>query len=151
MACTPVVDNTRTPSQILALTRGTNITTAPDEVDALCGTLRATAQPARTAMKVGQGTWRVVCAPHIKTLAGVLGATIDPVQYTMKGDVVSINVKLTSGLFGTVWLNAAANCTVADDNNLALKFTRYWFDSGEDALRAQPPTGMLWDWFVYMQ
>ena len=43
---------------------------------------------------------------------------------------------------GTLWLNATATCLAADDNNLALKFTRYWCDAGQDALRAEAPTGV---------
>lgn len=67
-----------------------------------------------------------------------------------QGDVVTINVKLTTAL-GTMWLNAAANCSVADDTNLALKFTRYWCDPGEDALRALPPDGTVWLYILHHQ
>ena len=51
---------------------------------------------------------------------------------------MTVNVKLVSGL-GTLWLNAQATCTAADDSNLQLKFTRYWCDLGSDALRPTPP------------
>lgn len=73
--------------QILTLTKDTTIATAPEEVNNLCSLLEGASsidRPAHAAIEVAQGTWRVVCAPHIKTLAGVIGATIDPVQYTMK-------------------------------------------------------------------
>lgn len=57
-----------------------------------------------------------------------------------QGEELTINVKLAHPL-GTLWLNAAATCKAADNTKLALKFTRYWCDVGQDALRADAPTG----------
>ena len=85
---------------------------------------------------LGQGTWEVFYAPHIRNLSQGLQTEFSPIRYTLLEDNNGIrsHVRYTNALFGSGWLSASGTITAEDESTLRIHFDSFWLDK-EDELR----------------
>lgn len=81
---------------------------------------------------------QVFFAPHIAALSAALGARFS-IRYNLRqpGSKLTSWVRYQHPLLGVGWLSASGTIEAADDATLLLRFDRFWWDAGEDALRTE--------------
>jgi len=74
------------------------------------------------------GTWRVIYAPHIVTIASLLQGSFDPVYYMMKpnGEMTS-HVRYQFPLIGSGWLSVSGTYSSQDEKQVCrVDFDKTW-------------------------
>ena len=135
---------------------GASMYSADAETARLVEELVGAFEPAGAAaesLRVGEGTWEVFYAPHIRGLSRwLLGTEFAPLRYRLwrEGDGIyrlSSHVRYR-GPFGEGWLSAAGTIREGDrDSELMLHFDRFWVDGPEGGPRLElpPDGGSAWD------
>ena len=93
----------------------------------------ASADTARASFELGEGTWEVVDAPHIRNMSKVLLTEFSPIRYTLKaGDLITSNVRYRGLLVGEGWLSASGQVFTEDSQTLRIAFDQFWWDPSDD-------------------
>lgn len=74
------------------------------------------------------GTWRIVYAPHIFTMASLFQGSFDPVYYIMKqkGQITS-HARFQFPIIGTGWLSVSGTYSSQDEQNVCrVDFDKAW-------------------------
>jgi len=132
----------------------TNVNPSPRmtaAVDALIASNTNT-QMAADTFRLGQGTWEVFDAPHIRTLSALMFTEFEPIRYVLDGEFMSSNVKYKLPIGGgDGWLSASGSLTALGRDSLTLHFDRFWVDRGSTPLRpiiSQRQADKGWDGFI---
>lgn len=84
---------------------------------------------------IAPGTWRIIYAPHISTLSGLLGGSFDPVLYEMKAEKMEIisHAKYSFPILGEGWLSVSGTYGTYDDDCVCrVDFDRAWIGIGSE-------------------
>jgi len=100
------------------------------------------------SLRVGEGTWEVFYAPHIRSLSRWLfGTEFAPLRYRLWKDDGGV-YRLTSHaryhgpILGDGWLSASGTIRVGEqDSELLLHFDQFWVDGPGESPRAELPGG----------
>lgn len=99
-------------------------------------TSNPTSQPGSLSsfLPLAPGIWRIVYAPHISTLSGLVGGSFDPVLYEMNSDQMIIShAKYTFPILGDGWLSVSGTYGTQDDDKVCrVNFDRAWIGIGTE-------------------
>ena len=88
---------------------------------------------AEDSFALGEGTWEVFHAPHIRRLSSTLGTQFAPLRYRLaEGGKISSFVRYENAL-GEGWLSAAGTLEAEDPETLRLVFDTFWVDGAGGA------------------
>jgi len=106
------------------------------------------------SLRVGEGTWEVFYAPHIRSLSRWLfGTEFAPLRYRLWKDSggayrLSSHARYRGPLLGDGWLSASGTIGVGErDSELLLRFDQFWVDGPGESPRTELPRGKgsTWD------
>lgn len=80
---------------------------------------------------LGQGTWEVFYAPHIRNLSKSLQTEFSPLRYVLVGNSIRSYVHYSSFMFGSGWLSASGYISAEDANTLRIHFDSFWLDEND--------------------
>ena len=74
------------------------------------------------------GTWRIVYAPHIYTMANLAGGSFDPVYYILRKDgTMTSHARYTFPVIGSGWLSVSGTYGSEDEDNVCrVDFDKAW-------------------------
>lgn len=77
---------------------------------------------------IAPGTWKIIYAPHISALSGLLGGQFDPVVYDMRSDgVIMSHAKYDFPILGQGWLSVSGTYGTQDDTKVCrVEFDKAW-------------------------
>lgn len=87
---------------------------------------------ARARGALAAGAWRVVHAPHIERLAGLLGAAFD-VTYTLdERQAITSHVRYSGGLCGRGFLSTRGSWKALDPETVSVAWDEIWWSPGAE-------------------
>ena len=96
-----------------------------------------TEKPGSTSsfLPIAPGTWKIVYAPHISTLSGLINGSFNPVIYDMKKDGMTIvsHAKYNFPILGEGWLSVSGTYGTEDnDTRCRVDFEHAWIRIGAE-------------------
>jgi hypothetical protein len=92
------------------------------------------------------GTWKIIYAPHISTLSGLVGGSFNPVVYDMKSDgTITSHARYEFPLLGHGWLSVSGTYGSEDENRMCrVDFDKGWLVPEKESSQIPgPPAASL--------